>query len=237
MELKSVKRGTDVEDSKWFSDEALIKLKKANTEAKYLINRNYNMHSIIELVGNHYQFSSRQRMVLQRSLASDEDCKKRTEKLLDFNKAKDDFIYIDGFNLIISLEVALSGGILVLCSDGTIRDIAGLRGTYSIIDKTDEALTILGKEFNLLNIKKVKFFLDSGVSNSGRLKTFILEHAEKWGFPVDVYFPPNADPILSKLGRVVTADSAILDACSSWFNLSKKVIDDYIPQARILDLN
>lgn len=47
--------------------------------------------------------------------------------------------------MIISIEVALSGGTLVIGSDGNIRDLAGLRGTYKIIDKTEEALNLIGK--------------------------------------------------------------------------------------------
>ena len=54
--------------------------------------------------------------------------------------------------------------------DGTIRDLAGLRGTYKLIDKTDRAINLIGEYLQKLKIKKVVFYLDSPVSNSGRLK-------------------------------------------------------------------
>lgn len=53
-------------------------------------------------------------------------------------------INIDGFNTVITLEVALSASLLLKCMDGTIRDLAGLRGTYCLIDKTDTAILLIG---------------------------------------------------------------------------------------------
>ena len=47
----------------------------------------------------------------------------------------------------------------------------------------------------------------------------------------------NVDTVLSNLDRIVTADSIILDECKSWFNLSRKIVDDYIPYAWIVDLS
>lgn len=88
--------------------------------------------------------------------------------------------------MIISIEVALSGGTLVIGSDGNIRDLAGLRGTYKIIDKTEEALNLIGKFFNKYNAQNLKFYLDAPVSNSGNLKYRILEHAKTWGIETEV---------------------------------------------------
>jgi hypothetical protein len=83
-------------------------------------------------------------------------------------------------------------------------------------------------------VPEAKFFLDAPVSNSGRLRSRILEHAYNWGIPVEVELIPNADPILSKMGRIVTSDSIILDECKSWFNLSREIIEFYIKDAWII---
>jgi hypothetical protein len=56
----------------------------------------------------------------------------------------------------------------------------------------------------------VKFYLDSPVSNSGRLKTKILECSEQWGMPVEVDLIPNVDAVLAGKERIVTGDSIIL---------------------------
>ena len=234
MTEKITRRGFDEEDYKWFSKEAVIKLRIAQDEIEWLLNRGYKLSSIIDLVGGHYQFSSRQRTALQRATSSKLQYEKRKETMLPLETYKEGCIYIDGFNLIITLEVALSGSVLILGNDGALRDLAGLRGTYRLIDKTDEALKLIGEAFIQFRIPEAKFFLDAPVSNSGRLRSRILEHAASWDIPVEVKLVPNADPILSKMGRIITGDSIILDECNSWFNLSKEIIDNYIKDAWII---
>lgn len=83
----------------------------------------------------------------------------------------------------------------------------------------------------------VKFYLDSPVSNSGRLKSKILECSKLWNIPVEVELINNVDAMLSSQERIVTGDSIILDKCKSWFNLSRKIIEDYIRDAWIIDLS
>ena len=114
--------------------------------------------------------------------------------------------------------------------------MAGLRGTYRLIDKTNDALNLIGKTLSELNVPMVKFYLDSPVSNSGRLKSKILELSEQWGIPVEVELVPNVDTVLAGKERIVTGDSIILDVCKSWFNLSRKIIEDYIQDAWVIDL-
>jgi len=234
---KIVKRGSDPQDYKWFSKEAIVKLQKAQQEVEWLLGRGYSIGPVTEFVGNSYQFSLRQRNALQRSTTSKQLSEKRKAKEVPLTKAREEIIYIDGFNLIITLEVALSKGILVHGNDGVIRDIAGLRGTYRIIDKTEKALEIIGKTINNLGVPQVKIFLDAPVSNSGRLKSRILSNSEGWNSITEVELVPNPDKILVDLSRVVTSDSIILDYCKSWFNLTGKAIEDYIKEANIIDLS
>lgn len=234
--IKESKRGFDSEDYKWFSDKETERLKKAQEEASWLINRGYKIKPAIEFIGGHYQFSLRQRIALLRATASNNQCIMRNRKLVKLENVKDKCLYIDGFNLIITLEVALSGGILILGNDGIIRDLAGLRGTYRLIDKTDKAILLIKQILQELGAAKVKFYLDAPVSNSGRLKAKIIEILALSNINVEVELVPNADVILSKLDMVVTADSVILDECKSWVNLSRKILEKYISDAWILFL-
>ena len=120
--------------------------------------------------------------------------------------------------------------------DGSIRDLAGLRGTYRLIDKTYIALDILGNVFKRLKIKGVNFYIDSPVSNSGKLKTAIYEISDKWDIDVNVEIVPNPDVILEKSNYVVSSDSIILDKCDGWINLVKYIIDNEINDYWIIDL-
>ncbi len=236
MATKNVKRGFDPDDEKIFSVENIAKLKIVQEEIEWLLDRGYKMKQIIEFIGNHYLLSVRARTALQRTTSSTSDYEKRRATMLPFECAKDGCLNIDGFNIIITLEVAISGSPILLGKDGVYRDLAGLRGTYRIIDKTDTAISLIGKTLQELSVPMVKFYLDSPVSNSGRLKTKILEYSEQWGMPVEVDLIPNVDAVLAGKERVVTGDSIILDECKSWFNLSRKIIEDHIQDAWVIDL-
>ena len=236
MSTKNARRGYDPDDEKIFSNENIAKLKIIQEEIQWLLDRRYKMKQVIEFTGNHYLLSSRARIALQRTTSSTADYEKRISTMLPFECAKDGCLNIDGFNLIITLEVALSGSPILLGKDGVYRDLAGLRGTYRLIDKTDAALNLIGKALRELNVPMVNFYLDSPVSNSGRLRSKILEYSDQWGIPIEIELVPNVDTILADMERVVTGDSIILDVCKSWFNLSRKIIEDYIKDAWVIDL-
>ncbi len=135
-------------------------------------------------------------------------------------------MHIDGFNLIITLEVALSGSPVFRCMDGTFRDLAGLRGTYRLISRTDEAIRTAISRLQSLFVARAVFWLDAPVSNSGRLKVRIAEIAEEVGFPVGIELVNNVDAVLYSLPIAVTSDSAILDCCPSWLNLNGVLIPE-----------
>ncbi|MGG5461827.1 DUF434 domain-containing protein [Clostridium sp. B9] len=234
---KVSKRGFDENDKRWFSNEELIKLKKAKDEIEWLITRDYKMDHVIKFVGDRYQFSLRQRDALKRGACSEKSKVLRENKKLSLESLKEGSINIDGFNLIVALEVALSEGTLIIGSDGCIRDLAGLRGTYKLIDKTYKALGIMGEFFKKYECKKINFYLDSPVSNSGNLKCEILEHAKEWNIDVEVNLVNNADVILERLDRVVSSDAVIIDRADSYFNLAREIVNEFITEASLVDLN
>lgn len=234
---KVSKRGFDENDKRWFSSNELVRLIKAKEEIEWLINRDYKIDPVVTFVGDRYQFSIRQRDALKRAVCTEEKNIIRQSKKLSLDKIKEGLINIDGFNLIIAIEVALSGGTLVIGSDGNMRDLAGLRGTYKIIDKTEEALKLIGEFLNKYNAKKIRFYLDSPVSNSGNLKYKILEYAKIWGIETEVELVKNADVVLEKLDRVVSSDAVIVDKCISYFNIARGIIEEYIKDCNIVNLN
>ncbi|WP_271810172.1 DUF434 domain-containing protein [Clostridium beijerinckii] len=229
-----VKRGFVPSDELEFNEESLTLLKKAQKDIYYLINQGYSIDKSVEFVGNHLLFSARQRLALKRSISSYEDIISRQKrKILD--KYENSTLHIDGLNIIITLEVALSNSTLIKCMDGTLRDLAGLRGTYKLIDKTDTAIDLIGKRLDEMKIRKSIFYLDSPVSNTGRLKSRILEILHKYNFDIEVILIPNADVILNKLDHVVTSDGIILNTCESWINLAYEIVDEKLPNTSYID--
>lgn len=117
--------------------------------------------------------------------------------------------------------------------DGTIRDLAGMRGTYRIIDKTEEAIRLMMQTLERLKVLEVVIYLDQPVSNSGRLKTLILELAQDYPMQVTAQVLNEVDQVLEQLSGVVSSDAIILDKCISWFNLNEMIIEKRIKDAWI----
>lgn len=225
------RRGYVPEDEKQFLGKQLELLKKAADEVQFLLDQGYDVKPTTTFVGNHYMFSERQRLALARSVSSGEWIEKRTKKelLQKRDKSFPEVVHIDGFNTIITLEVALSGSPIFYCRDGTIRDLAGLRGTYRVIDKTQKAIELILSELKILNIAEACFYLDAPVSNSGRLSALIRQCSEKYSISVNVQIIPDVDRVLEQLEGVITGDAIILNHCISWLNLMPRLVEKIDP--------
>ena len=221
----SVKRGYFPNDQKEFGGKSIDILLKAGRDLQYLLNQGYHIKGASTFVGNHYLLSERQRLALIRAISSEESLKMRKDKEIK-NIPPESVINIDGFNTIITLEVALSDSLLLRCMDGTIRDLAALRGTYRLIDKTETAIMLIGKILEKNKVDKAIFYLDAPVSNSGRLKQQIIELLSQLTFEVEVEVINNVDSVLEKLDNVITSDAIILDKCVSWIKLNAKIIEE-----------
>lgn len=234
---KSVKRGFVPSDEKEFNNiEASQTLYEAGTDLYYLLNRGYKIKGASVFIGNHFMLSERQRLALVRGVSSKENIQRRREKELT-GMLEGCVVNIDGFNTIITLEVALSDSLLLKCMDGTIRDLAALRGTYRLIDKTELAIKKIGEALEEKKVKKALFYLDSPVSNSGRLKVKIQELLKECSFEVEVLVIHNVDSELEKLSHVITSDAIILDKCKSWINLNQQIIEEKLGKESWVDFS
>ena len=212
------KRGFVPEDEKNFSPESLETMQTASRHVFYLINEGYDLKQAATFVGNHFLLSERQRLAIMRSLATKEQLADRKRKEIPLAELSGEEVWIDGFNTIITLEVLLSDSVLFSCMDGTIRDLAALRGTYRIIPETDGAVRALFDILRETKIRKANILLDEPVSNSGRLKALIADIGEDYPFELDIQILKDVDRALYEKEAVITSDSIILDHCRSWAN-------------------
>lgn len=221
------RRGYVPEDAVQFSGEQLERLKKAAGEVQFLLDRGYPVKPATTFVGNHYMFSERQRLALARAVSPGESIIRRNGKelLRQEERKLPETVHIDGFNTIITLEVALSGSPVLCCADGTVRDLAGLRGTYRIIDKTQTAVELVLRELEGLNIGNACFYLDAPVSNSGRLSSLIMKCAEQYELSVTIQVINDVDRVLEQQEGVISGDAIILNKCVSWLNIMPRIIE------------
>jgi hypothetical protein len=74
-------------------------------------------------------------------------------------------------------------------------------------------------------VDECRWLLDAPVSNSGRLAQLLRALAAARGWAWNVETVPSPDALLKKSQAiVVTADSAILDACGRWFNAARSIV-------------
>ena len=219
------KRGFVPEDVKNFSPQALEIMRTASRHVCYLANEGYDLKQATTFVGNHYLLSERQRLAIMRSVATKSQTANRQKKQVPMTALSGREVWIDGFNTIITLEVLLSDSILFSCMDGTIRDLAALRGTYRLIPETEKAILMLFELLQEAEVSRVNILLDQPVSNSGRLKTCMAEIGEEYPFALDIQILREVDRDLYDKELVITSDSIILDHCISWVNLTRGCLD------------
>ena len=232
---EQARRGFLPGDAAEFSKENLRLLRRAQGDVACLLNRGYEIGRCVTFVGDRYQLSARQRMALLRSTADGASLKSREQK----KKAgfAGETLRIDGFNLVIPLEIALCRGTLLLCMDGAVRDLAGLHGTYRLIPETDSAVRMIGAAIVKGGAAAAEFYFDAPVSNAGRLAQKVRETLRDLPLRVEVRVEDRIDGLLSGQENVATGDSVILDRCRSWVNLSRAVLSDSLPDYPFVDLS
>ncbi len=221
------RRGFVPEDERDFNQKNLSLLREARQDIVYLIDRGYSLERAVTFISNSFSFSARQRLALQRSCAARDELFRRKNK--EIRSVTGETVHIDAFNLIISLEIALSGSLLLLCMDGTIRDLAGLHGTYKIIDKTIPAVHMIFKKLAELGAARAAFYIDAPISNSGNLAKCIRTVSEEYPVPADCQVIDSPDRALYDKTCVVTSDSIILNHCKNWINLARIIIEEKFP--------
>jgi hypothetical protein len=231
-------RGPHPEDAQLFAADNWPALRDATGDLSWLLTRGYASPSALKVVGDRYSLDARQRTAIARC-ASDENAvirRQRHEVLTA--ELRDQELWIDGYNVLTSIEAALSGGVILHARDGCYRDMASMHGSYRRVSETIPAIRIASELLAQWNVAVCRWLLDQPVSNSGRLKTVLQEVGEQRGTSWYVELVPNPDNVLVQTGHVVaTSDSHILDHAKSWFNFAKTAIDLRIPNAWIVDLS
>ncbi len=237
MPDKRIHRGQHPSDATLFASDRIPDIRCAVADYSLLLNKGYAEKSSLKLVGDRFTLTERQRLAVMRSSCSDEQRANRKSRQLEIGKIAGQVIAIDGYNVLITIEAAMSGGLIFRGQDGCCRDLASIHGTYRRVSETQPAIELIGGFLQQTGISEALWLLDSPVSNSGRLKTLLRELAEKsnWKWEIDLVTSPDA--ALVKGEKIVaSSDSVVLDKCSKWVNLAGEIIKRRIPAAKIIDL-
>jgi hypothetical protein len=237
MPDKRTHRGPHPSDARLFASKAIPVLQAALADFSLLLTKGYADKSALKLVGDHFALTQRQRLAVMRATCSDQQLLSRTRRCVETAELAGQPLAIDGYNLLITVEAAISGAFLFRGRDGCFRDLAGIHGTYRKVEETIPAITLIGSFLENLNLAGALWLLDSPVSNSGRLKTLLGRQAREHDWDWDIRLSLNPDAELKKTSRIVTSsDSVVLDDCSRWTNLAAEIIMTRVPDARVVVL-
>ncbi|OQP57186.1 hypothetical protein A3860_11530 [Niastella vici] len=239
-EPRNTKENTITDNLLFGQQQEQHKILQALQDMYYLLNRNYPLKASLALAGNRYQLVKRQLQALQGMACSEEEIRKRKVKELQPAAMKNQTIFLDGFNILILVETALSGGFVFEGLDGCYRDISSVHGNYRTVANTEEALLIIGTTLQQLQLHKVIWVFDAPVSNSGKLKATCYEIAGKHHFPWEIRLENDPDKyLIDNNGLICSADAGVLNECKSWFNLGALIINNSpgIKLLRLSELN
>ncbi|RPJ09379.1 MAG: DUF434 domain-containing protein [Spirochaetaceae bacterium] len=218
------------------------KFRTAVNDFRFLKNRGYSNNSLLNLVGDRYRLSRTARNCLMRGISDRVSSLARKKKVIKPSKVRGMQLWIDWYNVLITVEGYLKGGLLFLSDDGVIRDASAVHGSYRASVVTDPAIQVILDSCMSLFPKEMGIFLDAPVSYSGQMKTLLLSVLEELspGFPISVEVVPSPDYILkSRAGVKASSDSIIMDAPGYVLDLPRLVLKNrygYVPK-KIEDLN
>jgi hypothetical protein len=230
-------RGAHPADHELFAAAQIAVLRAATTELSWLLERRYAIKAALKLVGDRHGLTQRQRLAIARAACPDESLQQRRARCVGVTGLRGEPVLIDGFNLLITLEAALSGGLLLRCRDGCIRDLASVHGSYRSVQETDAALRLVGAALAELGAKSAHWLLDRPISNSGRLAARIRDEAAQQGWTWTCELAFNPDVLLQTSETIaLTSDSTILDNVARWANLTPHLLAQAQLKTWLIDL-
>jgi hypothetical protein len=218
-------RGPHPRDATLFPPRKLPRLRRAAGDYSWLLDRGYTSSAALTLVGNRFQLQKRQREALLRAVCGRAKSReRRARRITPTGQA----LLLDGFNLIITVEAALAGGVVLRCEDGLHRDLAQVHSSYRPVTETDSAIALIGEA--LRPAASVLWLLDAPVSRSGDLAARI----RRAGWEVELV--PAVDcEIVHRNRVVVSADGPLLDQVAAHVDLTGPIIAA-LTEAWVVDL-
>ncbi len=238
MPDKRRQRGPHPRDSRDFSLAGVATLRTAVKELSTLLSWGYSHKAAVTLVGDRHLLRVRQRKALSRCAASDAACQDRLSRRVKLQAIAGEQLWIDGYNALLTVEAAMSGGVILIGRDGAARDLASLSRHYRDVLTTGPALEAITAMLHRAEVGGVRWLLDRPISNSGRLAARIRAIGEAAGRSDDVDLVASPDRLLKETSHpIATADSAILDRCQRFVDLAGETIEEHVPNAWVIDFS
>jgi hypothetical protein len=124
-------RGAHPEDKLLFAPSVLPRLRAAVADYSWLLGRNYATKSALALVGDRYQLAQRQRLATMRCACSDQSLAHREQHRVLDSALRGQTLALDGYNILTTVEAALSGGLIIQAHHSGARQLLSRPGEYA----------------------------------------------------------------------------------------------------------
>jgi hypothetical protein len=191
-----------------------LNFKNAVDDYRLLKNRLYPDKAALKLVGDRYRLSAVERNCLLRGVVAGEPARARRAKLAGEDAVSGSDLGIDWFNVLITLESYLKGGVLFLGDDGLLRDSSSVHGSYRPGPQTERAIGLILETVALLRPRRVDVFFDSPISHSKKMRDDLERRLLAGAFPFSfcLSLEASADYALKAYrGIVASSDSIVAD--------------------------
>jgi hypothetical protein len=140
---------------------------------------------------------------------------------------------VDGHNVLITLECALKGLLLVAADDGFIRDVAEISRAFRASPETGEALEIMARYVSERFSGTVTVLYDSPMSKSGELARSTQDILTAQGLAAESRAVPVPEKeLLAFPGALATSDTHLIDAREKIVDLAGEIIREGLPREK-----
>ncbi len=191
---------------------------------RYLVDRGYSRESAVRFVADHYRLPEGQRFVLVRVIVPAEQARSRRAKLVPMESLRGKDVFVDGYNVLISVESILGGHTVYLCDDGLLRDTQGIFRSYKTSELTDPALSEILDLLAIAGPAKIEIIFDQQISMSGSLAAKVRGMMAERCLPGTAITAKDVDHQLKiTKGVIATSDGNIIDAALCVIDLPMEI--------------
>ncbi|RLG21516.1 DUF434 domain-containing protein [Methanosarcinales archaeon] len=189
-------------------------LRKPIEELRFLLDRGYPKSYAVKFISDHHRLHNQYRYILSRVVHSTSTVDVRRRKTVGCDELGGEILWIDGYNVIITVEHLITGEHLFLCDDGFLRDIKGVFRSYKLTESSKKSVNLILDFIGYIKPEYTYFILDEKISKSGELAGYIRRELKSRGMKGEVKLSDCVDSELKnvKNGIVATADGIIVDA-------------------------
>ena len=212
-------------------------LGQAARDLRYLLGRGYPRELGLKLTGDRWGLDATPRQVLRRAVAAPATARARRRRLLPLSALAGQAVGVDGHNLIITLESALMGALLVAADDGAVRDIGQIGRHYGPGPHTEEACRLLVRALARAGAARAEILLDAPLPYSGQLAEMLRQMMARAGLAGQARATANPEKELAAFqGVVASGDGLLIDAAARPLDLAGAIIRALEPRPEMISL-